>query len=218
MSEAHEITEAVSCMVQAIQGLDDDGVVKAWEAFATILGIRSETRVSATNDVDKSAKKISDALKIGIEESRAEAALSLLEDKDLVIKALQDFKDYVHTRLDAAGVPENPQPPKHALEGCRIGDRLDWVLGREWLRRGEQLEATMGNIYREGKHPLPTGMYRLFWKSGGSDLAAVGSMHDGTRWFASCNWVSGNNEKPFVASTDWKLVDYVRRVEVKESA
>lgn len=43
---------------------------------------------------------------------------------------LREFKTYVHKRLDEARVPANPQPPKHALEGCRIGDRLDWALGR----------------------------------------------------------------------------------------
>lgn len=46
-------------------------------------------------------------------------------------KKLQAFKDYVHQRLDDAGVPPNPSPPKHALHGCRIGDRLDWVLAAE---------------------------------------------------------------------------------------
>jgi hypothetical protein len=38
------------------------------------------------------------------------------------------FKAYVHQRLDEAGVPANPEPAKHALSGCRIGDRLDWII------------------------------------------------------------------------------------------
>lgn len=47
------------------------------------------------------------------------------------IAALQDecaklkrFKEYVHTRLDNAGVPTDPESP-HKAEGCRIGGRLD---------------------------------------------------------------------------------------------
>ena len=41
--------------------------------------------------------------------------------------ALRKFKEYVHKRLDEAGVPTHPNGP-HSKEGCRIGDRLDIVL------------------------------------------------------------------------------------------
>lgn len=40
---------------------------------------------------------------------------------------LQDFKDYVHKRLDDAGVEKYPNG-EHSKHGCRIGDRLDIVL------------------------------------------------------------------------------------------
>ncbi len=40
---------------------------------------------------------------------------------------LQKFKDYVHARLDAAGVPTDPDSP-HKAEGCRIGGRLDILI------------------------------------------------------------------------------------------
>lgn len=40
---------------------------------------------------------------------------------------LQRFKDFVHARLDAAGVPTHPNGP-HSAEGCRIGDRLDLLF------------------------------------------------------------------------------------------
>lgn len=55
---------------------------------------------------------------------------------------LQWFKDFVHGRLDAAGVPTDPQSP-HGEEQCRVGLRLDLVLPPaddtepvtdEWLR------------------------------------------------------------------------------------
>lgn len=40
---------------------------------------------------------------------------------------LQAFKDWVHAYLDAQGVPHHP-PGTHGAEGCRIGDRMDWVF------------------------------------------------------------------------------------------
>lgn len=40
---------------------------------------------------------------------------------------LQAFKAYVHKRLDAMGVPENPEPARTLETGCRIGPRLDWL-------------------------------------------------------------------------------------------
>ena len=43
---------------------------------------------------------------------------------------LQAFKDYVHKRLDDAGVPIDPDSP-HKAAGCRIGGRLDFVLIKE---------------------------------------------------------------------------------------
>ena len=44
------------------------------------------------------------------------------------LKRLQAFKDYVHQRLDEAGVPADPDSP-HKAAGCRVGGRLDVVLG-----------------------------------------------------------------------------------------
>jgi len=43
------------------------------------------------------------------------------------VAALQAFKDYVHKRLDDAGIPTDP-PSEHRDAGCRIGGRLDVVL------------------------------------------------------------------------------------------
>lgn len=40
---------------------------------------------------------------------------------------LKKFKEYVHDRLDAAGVPVDPES-SHKAEWCRIDGRLDIVL------------------------------------------------------------------------------------------
>lgn len=56
---------------------------------------------------------------------------------------------------------------------------------------------------------LRHGLYEIFWKAGGSSLAAVGSTSGGLRWYAPTNWVSDNKECPAVASTNWRRVKSV---------
>ena len=53
---------------------------------------------------------------------------------------MQKFKDYVHASLDAAGVPTDPESP-HKAEGCRIGGRLDVLIGERDTLRGLLREA-----------------------------------------------------------------------------
>lgn len=55
------------------------------------------------------------------------------------IAKLERFKACVHERLDAAGIPTHPDGP-HSAEGCRVGDRLDLVLG--YKRRDYGIEST----------------------------------------------------------------------------
>lgn len=58
---------------------------------------------------------------------------------------------------------------------------------------------------------LATGIYRLDWKGGGSSVAAVGVLYDGTRWFAPVNWTS--EVADHIASTNWRIVEAVRAYE-----
>lgn len=44
-------------------------------------------------------------------------------------------------------------------------------------------------IYTENFVNLPHGVYKIYWKSGGSSLASIGSSRNGDRWIAPCNWV-----------------------------
>lgn len=55
------------------------------------------------------------------------AQQEMLDRKDAECSALQKFKDYVHKRLDDAGIPTHPEG-EHSERGCRIGDRLDIAL------------------------------------------------------------------------------------------
>lgn len=40
---------------------------------------------------------------------------------------LAKFKAWVHAYLDSKGIPHHP-PGTHGAEGCRIGDRMDFVF------------------------------------------------------------------------------------------
>lgn len=51
------------------------------------------------------------------------------------------------------------------------------------------------------------GLYRVFWKSGGSSLAAMGVTDDGGRWLAPINWT-----KPSVAFNNWDSIERLERV------
>lgn len=61
-----------------------------------------------------------------------------LTDKPQVneVEKLQRFKDYVHKRLDDAGIPANPEG-ENSKHGCRIGDRLDIALVQPSQQRGD---------------------------------------------------------------------------------
>lgn len=50
------------------------------------------------------------------------------QDVEKEINKLQAFKDYVHKRLDDAGIEKDPES-EHKEHGCRIGGRLDIVIG-----------------------------------------------------------------------------------------
>lgn len=57
---------------------------------------------------------------------------SLTAELDAVQKerdALQRFKSWVHNYLDQHDVPHHP-PGTHGAEGCRIGDRMDWLTSK----------------------------------------------------------------------------------------
>lgn len=66
-------------------------------------------------------------------------ASGTIEDNAALIIAapsLLRFKRYVHARLDAAGVTVDPDSP-HKAEGCRIGGRLDELIGERDRLRAE---------------------------------------------------------------------------------
>lgn len=81
---------------------------------------------------------------------------------------LTAFKDYVHARLDAAGVTVDPESA-HKVEGCRVGGRLDEVFAeRDKLRTALKPFAELSEWTdvegdeESGSPPLPD-RYTLTW-------------------------------------------------------
>jgi hypothetical protein len=55
---------------------------------------------------------------------------------------------------------------------------------------------------------LSLGVYRIHWKNGGTSVASVGQLHNGSRWIAPSNWTSRCAQN--MGHTDyWPLIDYV---------
>jgi hypothetical protein len=99
---------------------------------------------------------------LGFSRPPGSEATPLLDDGDLFETmervrqdrdALAAFKAYVHWRLDAARIPTHPDGP-HSKEGCRVGDRLDLLVGErdaarlEWEHWKQACEGTITQLTR----------------------------------------------------------------------
>lgn len=58
---------------------------------------------------------------------------------------------------------------------------------------------------------LQTGLYRVYWRKGGSSLAAVGTNRDGKRWLTPTSWVGFRTDHFTKPAKIWR---HVERVEV----
>jgi hypothetical protein len=104
----------------------------------------SETTTALTGDEPSDTgwfERYKDASALAARLARDLAAANTRAEK------LQAFKDYVHKRLDDAGVPADPDSP-HKAEGCRIGGRLDRVFSDLAAARAElnMLKAGLGAV------------------------------------------------------------------------
>lgn len=43
-------------------------------------------------------------------------------------------------------------------------------------------------IYKSDFLNCDLGIYKIYWKSGGSSVAAIGNDYEGNRWVAPANW------------------------------
>ncbi len=102
------------------------------------LGVRYKDGFTASEAADENRDRAAEAQAVVAERARRDTdpdVRSAQEREDAVAGIVKDmvklakFKDYVHRRLDEAGVPAEV-PGKHLDEGCRIGGRLDWLIDR----------------------------------------------------------------------------------------
>lgn len=82
-----------------------------------------------------------------------------MSDAEKIAK-LQAFKDYVHKRLDEAGVTVDPES-SHKAEGCRIGGRLDEVFA---VRANLLAACRQARVC--GKHPESCGWWDVRGRRG----------------------------------------------------
>jgi hypothetical protein len=68
-----------------------------------------------------------------------------IEKRDFALSAARSeaqkaraFKEYVHKRLDEAGVPVDPEPEHNRQHGCRIEGRLNYVLAEVQALEAEE--------------------------------------------------------------------------------
>lgn len=47
---------------------------------------------------------------------------------------------------------------------------------------------------KKSGNKLRLGIYRLYWKSGGHSIAAIGNQKNGERWVAPINWIYPDTE------------------------
>ena len=95
---------------------------QAWHDAAFIAACSPEKIVALCDALDAERERAEDWK--GHHADAQDGIARLLAERN----ALQRFKDYVHQRLDEAGVPIHPDGP-HSKAGCRVGDRLDIALG-----------------------------------------------------------------------------------------
>jgi len=57
-------------------------------------------------------------------------------------------------------------------------------------------------------------IYEVFWKSGGSSVAAIGFTHDGTRWMAPTNWTTSKDSVNPTVLLDDERIETIDRIEL----
>ena len=104
----------------------DDDVITPLEAALAATPTRSTAHMTAAEREESVRQMLADLSRLAASDGCIAAAWAAekLAALQVEVTKLQRFKDYCHSRLDAAGVPADPES-SHRAEGCRIGGRLD---------------------------------------------------------------------------------------------
>jgi hypothetical protein len=95
------------------------------------------------------------AMEFGLKNHPDHEIIALKEENAILhakVEKLQAFKDFVHNRLDEAGIEKEPNG-EHSKNCCRIGDRLDIALQQATVvEQGKKLICpNCGNPYPHTK-------------------------------------------------------------------
>ena len=113
--------------------------------FAVILRERDAMRAERDELTKMYALACADGAELArVATRRAEERKVLEAERD----ALQAFKAFVHLRYDQMGVPKEFPDGKHSKEGCRIGDRIDFLEHRltvehDWAVKAQEEVARL---------------------------------------------------------------------------
>lgn len=89
-----------------------------------------------------------------------------------------------------------------------VAEFVDGATGRGDYAEIEIKGITLPAERKLQKHPqILDGLYRVFWKSGGMSLCAIGFNSDGSNWIAPTNWIAPANIPDLEASGMWDDFD-----------
>lgn len=108
----------------------------------------------------------------------------------------KDWPIEVFRTLDAA--KDAAQADHEKLISAEVRDRFD----------------TSGQPPSQKAARLSPGLYRMFWKSGGTSDVAVGMTSNGDNWIAPTNWIAPAMIYD-IEATSWADVERLERVEPK---
>lgn len=89
-------------------------------------------RVLSCRQFDRNSDSRVTYLELLVAETKADGELA----------TLRKFKEYVHQRLDALGIPVDPDPAKTTETGCRVGRRFDYLDAELAAIRADLLQVT----------------------------------------------------------------------------
>lgn len=159
----------------------------------------ADLRAERNNVLKLANDRNEELIKLHTKVENSVIAISFADKQISELKAeneqLRKFKEYVHKRLDDAGISVDPESP-HKAAGCRIGGRLDIVLQKEdsegrqenilLKAENEQLKQTIMVIANHNRWVFTTELERRWpsreqllwmWKGGTFEFAQLIKSH-----------------------------------------
>jgi hypothetical protein len=108
------------------------------EQYEAMIAMRTDDLEKAEAEIERLAEQyVFEKTHRETCEAETQSLQRRIEELEAERDKLQRFKDWTHAYLDRHGVPHHP-PGTHGAEGCRIGDRMDWLMACAGLSPKEQ--------------------------------------------------------------------------------